>query len=241
MEENTVSLFEKLLPRLTLAAAMVLSLASGTGCAGSVEVTRTFTPTAASRVDTDKLQPVAILREGVRTPLPPGATVEADRVVLAGRRHLSAELRSTDAIEMHGQLAPGESIPGGGRVESTRWGGALLGGVIVLTLSYAPSAYVGAVSHGSDSLLVVPVAGPWLDLLRRPGCVPVQSPIPLPVNPCTVETATRAALVTSGSLQGLGALLTLVGLPASSRVVDGSDRGVAIVPSPGGAALYGRF
>jgi glutaminase len=55
-----------------------------------------------------------------------------------------------------------------------------------------------------------------------------------------VETATRAALVTSGSLQGLGVLLTAIGLPASSRVVEG-DRGVAIVPSPGGAALYGRF
>jgi hypothetical protein len=226
-----------LLPRLALATSLLVALA---GCAGSVEVTRTFTPTAASRVDTDKLQPVAIVREGVRTPVAPGARVEADRMVLAGPRKLSAALRSTDGIEMSGHLVPGESIPGGGRVESSRSGGALIGGIIVFTLAYAPTAYVGAVSHGADSVLAVPIAGPWLDLVRRPACVPPASPIPLPVDPCLVETATRAALVTSGALQGLGAVLTLIGLPASSRVVDG-DRGVAIVPAPGGAALYGRF
>ena len=227
----------RLFPRLALAAAMLSGLV---GCAGSVEVTRTFTPTAASRVDADKLQPVAILREGVRTELPPGAQVEADRVVLAGPRRLSAQLRPSDGIEMHGNLAPGESIPGGGRVESSRSGGALIGGIVVFTLAYAPTAYVGATSHGVDGILAVPIAGPWLDLVRRPACVPPQSPIPLPVDPCMVETATRAALVTSGALQGLGAILTVIGLPASSRIVEG-DRGVAIVPTPGGAALYGRF
>jgi hypothetical protein len=159
---------------------------------------------------------------------------------LAGPQRLSAALRPTDGIEMHGELAPGESIPGGGRVESSRSGGALVGGLVVFTLSYAPTANVGAVSHGNDSVLAAPIVGPWLDLVRRPACVPPTSPIALPVNPCMMETATRAALVTSGALQGLGALLTVIGLPASSRIVDG-DRGVAVVPTPGGAALYGRF
>ncbi|HEY3820854.1 MAG TPA: hypothetical protein VGL81_27005 [Polyangiaceae bacterium] len=222
---------------LPLIAALVCA---GTGCAGSVEVTRTFTPTAASRIDADKLQPVAILREGVRTPLPRGARVEADRMVLAGPRKLSAALRPTDGIVMQGRLAPGEPIPGGGRVESSRSGAALIGGVVVFTLAYVPTAYVGAASHGSDAILGVPFVGPWLDLVHRPACVPPASPIPLPVDPCMVETATRAALVTSGALQGLGAVLTAIGLPASSRVIEG-DRGVALVPSPGGAALYGRF
>ena len=226
-----------LLPRLALCGALT---SVGAGCAGSVEVTRTFTPTAASRVDTDKLQPVAIVREGVRTPVPAGATVEADRMVLAGPRKRSTALRRTDGIEMRGMLASGESIPGGGRVESSRASGALIGGIVVFTLAYAPTAYVGATSHGNDAILAVPIVGPWLDLVRRPACVPPASSIPLPVDPCMVETATRAALVTSGALQGLGALLTAIGLPSSSRVVEG-DRGVAIVPAPGGAALYGRF
>jgi glutaminase len=74
----------------------------------------------------------------------------------------------------------------------------------------------------------------------RPTCVPPQTPIPLPINPCIEETASRAALITSGALQGLGALLTVVGLPAHSQVI-GGDRGVAIVPTATGAAAIGTF
>ncbi len=55
-----------------------------------------------------------------------------------------------------------------------------------------------------------------------------------------VDKAARAALITSGALQGLAAALTLVGLPAQARVVEG-DRGVAIVPTAGGASVLGRF
>jgi hypothetical protein len=229
-------------PPVVPLGALTFALVFGlTGCAGEVGVTRTLTPTAASRVDGAKLQPVAIVRDGERLNVPPGTRVEADRLVgPAGRG--SFALRSTDEVEMHGRFGPGESIPGGGRVESSRSGVALVAGTLALVVSYAPTAYLGATSgQASDRVLFAPVVGPWLDVVHRSACVAPPSPIPLPVNPCIVETATRAALVTSGALQDLGALLVLVGLPASSHVVEGGDRGVAFVPSPGGGALFGRF
>lgn len=223
---------------LAVVAGLVL-LVGLAGCAGPVAVTRTFTPTAASRVDADKMQPVAVVREGVSFAVPAGSRVEADQIVRLDGRVLP--LQSTDGVVMHGIIAPDHTVPGGGRVVSSRWGGALAVGVVTLTLSYAPTAYVGATSSGaSDRVLLVPVAGPWLNLVHRSACVPPQSPIPLPVDPCIVETADRAALVTSGALQGLGALLTIVGLPSQARVVEG-DRGVAVVPGPRGAAVFGRF
>jgi hypothetical protein len=215
-------------------AALLVGLA---GCAGPVEVTRTFTPTAASRVDADTLHPVAIVREGVSFPVPAGSRVEADQIVRRDGKTLA--LQSTDGVVMHGIVAPDESIPGGGRVESSRRSGVLAAGVIVMVLAYAPTAYIGATS-ASDRTLLVPVAGPWIDLGRRPGCVEPQTTVPLPVDPCIADKAARAALVTSGSLQGLAALMTFVGLPSTARVVEG-DRGVAVVPTAGGAAVIGRF
>jgi hypothetical protein len=206
-------------------------------CAGPVEVTRTFTPTAASRVDGDKLKAVAVVRDGERIPVPAGSRVDADQIVARDGRTMA--LRRTDAVVMHGLIAPDESIPGGGRVESSRSTGALTAGVIMLTLGYVPTAYVGAVSS-ADRVLLAPVVGPWIDLVNRPACVPPQTSVPLPVDPCMVDKAARAALITSGALQGLAAALTLVGLPAQARIVDG-DRGVAIVPTAGGASVLGRF
>jgi len=209
------------------------------GCAGPVEVTRTFTPTAASRVDGDKLKATAVVRDGARIPVPQGSRVEADRIVARDGRTMA--LHGSDGVVMHGFIAPDEVIPGGGRVESTRSTGALIGGLIVLTLSYAPTAYVGATStQPEERVLLVPIVGPWMDLARRPACVEPQSPVPLPVDPCMVDKAARAALVTSGALQGLAAVLTLVGLPSQAHIV-GGDRGVAIIPTVGGAALGGSF
>ena len=225
------------LSRLAVCGVMAVLLAGLGGCGGSVEVTRTFTPTAASRVDADQLRPVAIVREGVSFPVPAGSRVEADRIVRRDGETLA--LQPTDGVVMRGVVAPDQSIPGGGRVESSRRGGVLAAGLIVMGFSYAPTAYVGATSVG-DRVLLVPVAGPWIDLGRRPACVPPQTDVPLPVDPCIADKASRAALVTSGSLQGLAALMTLVGLPSQARVVEG-DRGVAVVPSAGGASVVGRF
>ena len=214
------------------------SLASSAARRGPVEVTRSFTPTAASRVDADKLRAMAVVRDGERVPVPAGSRVDADQIVAPDGRVMA--LRKTDAVVMTGRIEPDHAIPGGGRVESDRSTGALAAGLIVMTLSYAPTAYVGATATGGDRVLLVPVAGPWVDFARRPACVPPQTSIQLPVDPCIGETASRAALVTSGSLQGLGTLLMLVGLPSQSKVVEG-DRGVAVIPTPGGAAVLGHF
>jgi hypothetical protein len=83
--------------------------------------------------------------------------------------------------------------------------GALIGaGLFVLAASYMPAI---AVAESSDSRvdehLYVPVAGPWLDLVRRPTCNAID---------CSTEFGNRALIATDGLLQGLGAFMTLVGL-----------------------------
>jgi len=85
--------------------------------------------------------------------------------------------------------------------------------------------------------------GPWLDLAKRPGCVEPVGASVSPVDPCLADNLVRAVIVTSGAVQGLGALLTIIGLPSHSNVVDGTDRGVGIriVPMLGGAAAVGTF
>ncbi len=136
-----------------------------TGCAGSLEVTRTVSPSEAD----PKLEALAIVRGAERIELPKGAHVEGGRAVLAagtvatvaldrgdvvvrdeGGRIASVRsgdvvtvrfapetaemidassvrgeiadvpLRAGDAIEVHGTFAPGDALPGGGRVESSR-------------------------------------------------------------------------------------------------------------------------
>jgi hypothetical protein len=158
-------------------------------------------------------------------------------------------LADGDGVEMRGRLSPDESVSGVGRVESTRATGALVGGLVLLALSYAPSAYVGAqASSDHDRTLEIPVAGPWMDLAQRPACVPPVTQFKSPIDPCIMETGARIALVTSGSLQGLGALLTLWGLPSRSHLVEGDDGGaarakphVAFVPTLTGITVAGSF
>lgn len=93
-------------PVLVVLVALLVGLG---GCAGPVEVTRTFTPTAASRVDADKLRPVAVIREDVSFPVPAGSRVEADQIVRRDGQRLA--LQPTDAVVMRGMLAPDETIP----------------------------------------------------------------------------------------------------------------------------------
>jgi hypothetical protein len=232
-----------------IAPAALLLLLTTTGCAGAVDVTRTFTPRAASRVPTDTMQPVAIIRGEERIALPPGSRVEVDRVLVAPRRVRGVErpahevaLEPTDGVEMRGKLEPGASIPGGGRVESSRATGWLGAGLVVMALSYVPTLYVGLTSPDPyDRALQVPLAGPWMDFMSRPACVPPTLPVALPVDPCMPDKAARAAILTSGTLQDLGALFVLVGLPASSHIVGEGDRGVALVPTLNGAKLVGTF
>jgi len=154
-----------------------------------------------------------------------------------------------DLVEMRGRLSPGDAIPSGGRVESSRATGVLIGGTIVFTLAYAPAAYVASQSP-ADKALFIPFAGPWIDLATRPACTPPAVPagVSLPIDPCIGETIARAALVVSGALQGLGGVLALFGLPTHSEVVGGDKRAsrtsgvrVSLVPTGMGAAAVGTF
>lgn len=283
-----------------LAALLLLGAA---GCAGSVEVTRTYTPDVAARMQVQKMVAVAVVRGDERVALPAGARIEGHTVVLphahvhklapgdvieqddlgrivavrsAGdppivtrfvpgtavspsssdevRGELAEdgsaiELTRGDGVEMRGTLTPDDAVSGVGHLESTRATGALVGGLVLLALSYGPSAYVGAQATADyDRALSIPVAGPWLDLAQRPACVPPVTPFKSPINPCIWDTAARVALVTSGSVQGLATVLTLWGLPTHSQLVEGDVRGaarprpgVALSPTPTGLLLTGAF
>jgi hypothetical protein len=166
-------------------------------------------------------------------------------------------LLPTDHVEMRGTFGGDDAVPGGGRVDSSRSTGTLVGGLVVLALSYGPSAYIGATSTmKADRSLLIPIAGPWIDFARRSPCVvppmPAAVAAELPVSPCLPETLNRAAIVTSGIFQGLGALLTIVALPSTTRVIyDGEHAAappkptLAVVPQPtlhgGGVGVVGTF
>ncbi len=166
-------------------------------------------------------------------------------------------LLPTDRVEMHGTFDGDDQLPGGGRVDTTRSTGTLVGGLVFFALSYAPSAYIGASSTmRADRALLVPVVGPWIDLATRSPCVvPAMDAAvaaQLPVSPCLPETLSRIALVTSGLFQGLGAVMTIIALPSTTRVVYDGERAaappkptVAVVPQPtlhgGGIGVVGTF
>lgn len=125
-----------------------------------------------------------------------------------------------DRIEVRGTFEPDTPLPFGGSVERRRPFGLLFGGATILVLAYAPSAYVGAISpRKQDRVLLVPVAGPFIDYANRPTCTPPAGAELLPVDMCIEEKASRAALIASGSLQGLGALLFALGLPARTHII----------------------
>jgi hypothetical protein len=137
-----------------------------------------------------------------------------------------------DRIELLARYAPGDTIPGQGKVEERRKLSALVLGAIFFTMGYGPAFYVGATSTlKQDRLLLLPALGPWLDVLARPKCESFNAPI----DPCTGETLAKAAIVTSGIVQALGAVLFAVGLPAQAVVVKDEARGAELVVGPAGA------
>ncbi len=287
------------------AVGVMLSMMGGLGCAGSMTVTRTYTPEAATRVQSETFVPGAVVRGTDRVTLPAGARVEDQHIILpktythhlapgdvveqdenglvvgvrkAGnppveihfvpgtgvsydsdivRGELADEdaavpLEPSDGIEMHGNLEPDASIPGGGHVESQRATAALADGLVLFGLSYLSSVWVVTESKNpADRSLSIPVAGPWMDLSQRAQCVAPKLPTPPPIDPCMFETVARIALVVSGSAQGLGTLLTLIGLPTHSVVVEGPTQGsggaessrprVVFAPLPNGAGVVGSF
>jgi hypothetical protein len=82
---------------------------------------------------------------------------------------------------------------------------AMIGsGVSIFALSYLPAVFVGATSGlGADRSLIVPLAGPWIDLTQRHDCGPVSS--------CNSENTAKVLIITDGVLQGLGALTVVSG------------------------------
>jgi hypothetical protein len=188
----------------------------------------------------------------------PGTAVSPDdsdevRGVLAGSDG-AIPLQPTDRIEMTGTFAPDDKVPGGGRVETRRATSLLITGIVLLGVSYLPTAYVGLASARSqDRVLVAPLIGPFIDLAGRDTCVPPPGAAQIGVDPCIEETASRVALYISGGVQLLGALIGAFGLPVKSEVVYDRDRGVAralrpevtVVPTSnghgGGAAIVGTF
>jgi hypothetical protein len=228
-------------PRL-IARGVALAIGfSCMACAVTTEVTRVYSPAEAAHVDPAKLRPTAIMREGSRLGLPRGARVAAQDRILTSETGEAIELRASDGVEMKGDLGPGERVPGGGLVESTRSTGVLMAGAAVFGLAWLPTAYVGIGSpRADDRVLIVPLIGPWIDLASRPACVPPDYAKMLPVDWCIEESAIRAALVASGGIQLLGGVLFALGLPTRVEVV-GGDRSVAVVPTPHGLAAVGTF
>jgi hypothetical protein len=276
-----------------------------TGCAGPVEVTRTYTAASAADRQREGMVPVAVVHGADRVALPPGSRVEGRGIVMP-RTHVhrlapgdvieqddegrivavrsggdppivtrfvpgtatspgtadfvrgeladdkGITLGDSDGVEMRGTLSPDGAVSGAGHVETTRATGALVAGLVLFGLSYGPSAYVGLQSSNDyDKVLAIPVAGPWMDLAQRPGCVEPTLPpgVQAPVDPCSLENAARALLIVSGAVQGLGTILTVVGLPTHSEVKEGPsvepgsvartrrEVGVAVVPTPAGFAV----
>jgi F0F1-type ATP synthase membrane subunit c/vacuolar-type H+-ATPase subunit K len=117
--------------------------------------------------------------------------------------------------------------------------GALIGsGLTMFGASYIPSMIVAASSdHPGDTMLYVPVAGPWMNLAQRDsGC---------PGGRCDNDAANKVLLVADGVFQGLGALQILGGfLFPTTRTVT-QVAGVHVLPSLSahevGLAAIGRF
>ena len=214
-------------------------------------------------IETDDQGRIIAVRSGATPPVVtrfvPGTASSPD-----GSDEVRGQLASTsstialqpgDKIEMHGSFASEEAVPGGGVVETKRSTSALVSGIVLLGLAYAPSAYVGVTSsRGGDRVLLVPVLGPWIDFAGRAKCVAPAGSDQLPIDPCIGETASRVGLVISGIVESVGGLLIVVSLPSKTQVVYDRDHGVArattkprvvfvptATPHGGGAAAIGTF
>jgi hypothetical protein len=125
------------------------------------------------------------------------------------------------------------------RAKRAEQNGIVGGGLAIFLVSYLPATMIAESSAARfDQLLYVPVAGPWLDLARRPICGGAA---------CNTEFGNRALLATDGMLQGLGVLMTIVGLfsddsadnPQTAKVVETPARRVRVSPAEFGAGAYG--
>jgi hypothetical protein len=129
-----------------------------------------------------------------------------------------------------------------GHVKRTPNTDVIVGGMFLLTSAYSFSAVAAGTSDvKADENLWVPVAGPWMDLAERPRC---GGGVARPT--CDNESVNQALIVTSGIVQGVGALQILGGLLfPKTEVIMSSKRSVQIAPSATGSAVgitaFGKF
>ena len=176
-------------------------------------------------------------RNGTEQRFEPGTarlTPGTDEIVLqpAAEGDRGTPLAADDRIETIARYAPGDVVPGQGTVEERRKVGLLILGGIFFVMGYAPSFYVGATSSlKEDRVLLLPVLGPWIDLLSRPKCESGNEPI----DPCITESLAKAAIVASGLVQAVGTVLFALGLPGEAVIVKNEVRGTELRLGPFGA------
>ncbi len=80
-------------------------------------------------------------------------------------------------------------------------------GLVTFGLSYVPAIVVaGESTQSADHNLYIPIAGPWIDIANRPACGSVGGP------DCTTETTDKVLIGVDGVFQGVGAVMTVLGL-----------------------------
>jgi hypothetical protein len=117
--------------------------------------------------------------------------------------------------------------------------GLIVSGAVLLGATYSVSTLVGFTSsEPADRALLVPVAGPWMDLADRPGCSDNNQG-------CNGETAARVLLVADGVGQALGALNMVGGFVFPAKRIVTKVGKVQILPQAGangtGIMAYGAF
>ncbi|HEY1956663.1 MAG TPA: hypothetical protein VGH28_13680 [Polyangiaceae bacterium] len=142
-----------------------------------------------------------------------------------------------DRVELRGKFAPGDAVPTGGRVETTRAWSAFVFGSVLLGGAWLPSVIVGATSSvDANHWLYVPIIGPWAAYAARDACTPSVDP-----RPCLADAGERIAIIVDGILQSTSAVLLVVGLPTSATVTWGKQARLRVAPSLGGITIDGRF
>jgi hypothetical protein len=170
---------------------------------------------------------------GTETRFAPGTATlppNSDQVLIQQTDEIT--LAATDRVEVLTQYAPGDKVPGVGHVEEQRKIFPLVAGSVLLAITYGPAIYVGAASPlKADRVMLLPVLGPWIDLIARPKCTPDPGAAGLPVDSCSGETVVKVGLVASGLGQALGVVLVGLGLPAEA----------VLVKDPSGSLRVGPF
>jgi hypothetical protein len=140
-------------------------------------------------------------------------------------------LSAADKVEVVASYAPGDKVPGQGHVEEVRKVFPLVAGGILAATTYGPAVWFGASSTlKADRVLLLPVLGPWIDLIARPACTAPSGSGASPVDPCTGETFVKVGLVASGIGQALSVVLIGLGLPAEGVLVKDGTASVHVGP-----------